>query len=110
MPGAQLPLHLKPPYKARGACRCGRGIGGRNNHPNPTSRASTITISTPRPGPLDLTLVDALGNERLHLASGPIKAGEHIYRTEISQFENGVYFWVARMDEEVAEASVVVEH
>lgn len=61
--------------------------------PNPASGITTIEITMPRAGQLDLKLYDLVGKETAVIASGEFTAGKHQFSLDASKFGNGVYFY-----------------
>ena len=69
--------------------------GGIAVAPNPSRASTALTFRLDAPGPVRLTLVDALGRAVAVLADGERAAGEHTVRVDTSRLPAGVY--VARL-------------
>ena len=59
--------------------------------PNPSAEAGTVTVSLAAAGPVTLTVVDVLGREVARVLDGPLAAGAHPVRLDVSALPAGTY-------------------
>ena len=59
--------------------------------PNPSAEAGTVTVSLAAAGPGTLTVVDVLGREVARVLDGPLAAGAHLVRLDVSGLPAGTY-------------------
>ena len=61
-------------------------------HPNPTSGPLTLDVTLPRPTPVRVEVVDALGRRVLELDRAEVPAGRQALRLDVGAVPPGVYF------------------
>jgi hypothetical protein len=77
--------------------------------PNPAQRTASISYSLPRPGSIDLTLLDVAGRTVRVLVSGRQPAGEFRLPLDDAGLAPGVYVLRLRSDRQVLTGKVVVD-
>jgi hypothetical protein len=65
-------------------------------YPNPFPQSTTITLTTPASGAVELSVVNLLGEEVARLYDGELGAGEHSFTWNASGFSPGTYWCVMR--------------
>jgi hypothetical protein len=68
------------------------------SYPNPFTQSTTITLTTPASGVVELSMVNLLGEEVAHIYDGELGAGEHSFSWNASGLPIGTYFGVVRMN------------
>jgi photosystem II stability/assembly factor-like uncharacterized protein len=67
-------------------------------YPNPFPQSTTITLTTPASGVVELSVVNLLGEEVAHIFDGELGVGEHSFSWNASGLPIGTYFGVVRMN------------
>lgn len=78
-------------------------------YPNPLSRSTTITFTPQSSGFANISIVNLLGTEVVHLYSGELAAGEHTFTWEPTALPDGMYECVVRMNGSVDDRSSTVQ-
>ncbi|MEN8155532.1 MAG: glycerophosphodiester phosphodiesterase family protein [Bacteroidota bacterium] len=63
------------------------------NHPNPFSTITHVSLSVPKDTPATLTIYNLAGKKVLDVVDRVLSAGDHMITINASQLTNGVYFY-----------------
>ena len=78
-------------------------------YPNPLTRSTTISFSSPESGAAEVTIVNLLGSEVKRIFSGELSLGEHEFSWNASGMPPGVYECVVRVGGKSQEIPIVLE-
>jgi hypothetical protein len=77
--------------------------------PNPTTDAIYLVLDLENSGNLNITLIDVLGNELLHLYDGVVAAGEFSKQISLKELPIGVYYLRIQQQDEIVLEKVIRE-
>jgi hypothetical protein len=72
------------------------------NYPNPFNPSTVISFSLPKPGNVNLTVYNLLGQQVETLIDGPMEAGTHETFWDAGAYATGVYFYRLQTDDFVS--------
>lgn len=77
------------------------------NYPNPFNPITNVKLFIPKTEYVNLKIYNVLGQEIAKLVSGELKAGQHTYVWNTSQFASGIYYYQVEINS--GENSTIVD-
>ncbi len=78
------------------------------NYPNPAHEVTHINFTLKKQGAIEIILNDLTGKEKAVLLNGVRKPGRHNLRFNTSQYENGIYFYALKTNNQMIKKKMII--